>query len=116
MSRAEKYILTLQDASAFGYPLEAIMEAVCRSLKVGRRDVMSLHRLPHIVEARHIFCWFARYYTARSYPVIGNFVDRDHATVMYGVRKVQNNLVSLMPKLRIVAKELGVELNERAAA
>lgn len=114
--RATAYILTLQDARAFGHSMEAILEAVEKSLKVGRLDMLSFHRARHLVEARHIFYWFARYYTARSYPEIGRFIKRDHCTVMHGVRKVDANKLSLMPKLRTVARTLGIDLYERQAA
>lgn len=116
MSRATAAILTLQDASAFGYPMETIIEAVGRVLRVGRRDLISPHRAAHITEARHIFYWFARVYTARSYPEIGRFINRDHATVMYGVQKIEANKLKLWPKLKAVAQQLGVDLYERQAA
>lgn len=116
MSKAVQYILTLQDARGMGHSLEQILEAVSKSLKVGRLDLFSHHRLPHLVEARQMFYWFARVYTARSYPEIGRFLKRDHCTVMHGVRKIENRKAAFWPKIRTIANELGVDLYEREAA
>lgn len=108
--------MTLQDAKALGHSMEQILKGVCTALRVGKLDMYSPHRAAHLVEARHIFYWCARYFTARSYPEIGRFIKRDHATVMHGVRKVDQNFVKLAPKLRAVAAEIGVKLCERQAA
>ena len=116
MSRAAKWILTLQDMGSFGLPMELIIGGVCKALNVGRRDLHSPHRAKHLSEARHIFYWFARMYTARSYPEIGRFIKRDHATVMYGVKKIDSDFLRYMPTLRLVASELGVNLYDRKAA
>ncbi len=114
--RATASILTLEDAKAFGHSLDQILTGVCKALKVGKLDMYSPHRAAHLVEARHIFYWCARYFTARSYPEIGRFIKRDHATVMYGVRKIDAAKMNLWPKLKAVAVELDVDLRERQAA
>jgi chromosomal replication initiation ATPase DnaA len=52
------------------------------------KDLVSPKRSKHIVEAR-----FALYAALRmrgwSYPRIGRFLGRDHATVMYGVQRAE---------------------------
>jgi chromosomal replication initiation ATPase DnaA len=78
--------------------------------------VVGPYRFRDVAEARHIFYWFARVYTHRSFPEIARFINRDHATIMHGVRKVDQNLLALMPKLRAVANALNVNLQDRKAA
>lgn len=107
---AQDAILTLSEVREYGPPLHDIMDAVSKALKIGKLDMMSTHRAYHIAEARHIFHWFARNYTARSYPEIGRFCRRDHATIIHGVKKVEASKARLWPKLAAVAQELGVEL------
>jgi chromosomal replication initiation ATPase DnaA len=103
-------ILTLTEVREYGPPLDVIMNAVSRALRIGRLDMMSHHRAYHIAEARQIFQWFARTYTARSFPEIGRFCKRDHCTVMHGYRKIERTKAAVWPKLAAVAKELNVEL------
>lgn len=114
--RATASILTLQDARATGPSLESILEAVEKVLRIGRKDMLSLHRAPHLSEARQIFYWFARVYTARSYPEIARFIKRDHCTVMYGVRKIEARKGEFWPEIKAIANVLRVDLYEREAA
>jgi chromosomal replication initiation ATPase DnaA len=109
-------ILTLKDATAFGHSMEQILHAVIKTTRIGRLDIMSAHRAANIMEARHIFYWCARYFTARSYPEIGRFIKRDHCTIMHGVRKLDRDLSRVWPKIKAIAAELGETINDRMAA
>ena len=113
---ATSAILTLKDATAFGHSMEQVLQAVIKTTRIGRLDIMSAHRAANIMEARHIFYWCARYFTARSYPEIGRFINRDHCTIMHGVRKLDRNLSRVWPKIKAIAAELGETINERMAA
>jgi len=51
-------------------------------------DIMSPKRNQRIVEARFAF-YAALRMRGWSYPRIGKFLGRDHATVMYGVQRAE---------------------------
>jgi hypothetical protein len=92
--------------------LKEILDAVSAVLRIGRLDLMSLRRAPHITQGRQIFYWFARYYTARSYPEIGLFCGkRDHSTVIHGVRKIDREFEALRPRMEAIAARIGVDLS-----
>ena len=114
--KAADWILTLEDDEQSGLTLAEIMAAVSKVTRVGKLDMMSTHRAAHIAEARQISQWFARTYTSRSYPEIGRFCKRDHATVVHGFRKIDARKSDLRPKLDAVAKELGVEIERMREA
>jgi chromosomal replication initiation ATPase DnaA len=114
--RATAAILTLKDATAFGHSMEQILQAVTKTTRIGRLDIMSAHRAANIMEARHIFYWCARYFTARSYHEIGRFNKRDHCTIMHGVRMLDRDLSRVWPKIKAIAAELGETIDERMAA
>jgi hypothetical protein len=93
--------------------LKEILDAVSAVLRIGRLDLMSLRRAQHISQGRQIFYWFARYYTARSYPEIGLFCGkRDHSTVIHGVRKIDREFDGLRLKMEAIAARIGVDLSE----
>jgi chromosomal replication initiator protein len=93
--------------------LMQILDAVSVSYKVGKRDIMSLCRVPHIVEARDGYYWLAKKLTVRTYPEIGRFLnDRDHTTVWNGVRRVDARMDRHKPRLREVCAKLGVSFEE----
>lgn len=57
-------------------------------------DIMSPCRDQHLVELRQCV-WYVLYHREKkNYSRLGRFFNRDHATVLYGVNKV-NNLISV---------------------
>ncbi len=70
-----------------------IIEAVCRATGVARYDLHGECRVSPVVTARHIAFWLMRTHTSLSLPQIGRTLgDRDHTTVMNGVRRVDERL------------------------
>lgn len=55
-------------------------------------DLLSERRHPSYVRARHIAMYAARLMTPKSLPAIGLCFDRDHTTVMYGIKKIDRNI------------------------
>jgi hypothetical protein len=76
-----------------------IQAAVARYFKISVLDILSQRRAVEISMPRHIGMYLARVLTMKGYPEIGRrFGDRDHTTVMHGVRKI-GNLIGLDPKV-----------------
>lgn len=68
----------------------SIRDAVCRYFGVLPIEVESSRRQGAVVYPRQIAFYLARIHTPYSYPQIGRrFGDRDHTTIMHGVRKIQ---------------------------
>lgn len=94
--------------------LHEIFHAVCTTLKVRGIDVKSPRRAVPIVEARQMFYWFARYYTGFSFPAIGMFCgDKDHTTVIHGIKKIDKHYDRYSERLEAIARRLGVALEDR---
>ena len=67
-----------------------IQRATCRHFKIGRRDMLSKSRIPHIVEPRHIAMYLARKVAQQTYPVIAReFKRSDHCCVWWAVNKIE---------------------------
>ena len=45
----------------------------------------------YLVEARQLMCYALREHCGLTFKTIGRIIDRDHATVIYGIKQVQNN-------------------------
>ena len=69
--------------------LAHIMNVVCHSLKLNKKEVMGKTRFEHLVRARQIYCYVARQ-NGFTFDVIGKYIKRDHATVIYGCKLVKN--------------------------
>jgi chromosomal replication initiation ATPase DnaA len=114
--RATDSILTLTPVREYGPALSEVLDAVSRALRIGKLDLVSMHRARHLTEARQIFYWIARKHTARTYPEIGRFIRRDHATIIHGVQKIDAALDYFWPRIERVAAELGIDLYSKEAA
>ena len=55
-------------------------------------DLLSERRHPDYVRARHLAMYAARLMTPKSYPGIAKEFDRDHTTVMYGIRQIDQRI------------------------
>jgi DNA-binding FrmR family transcriptional regulator len=70
--------------------LEDIMRSVCRKFKITRLELKDQRRAAYHVLAHQFFFYKCKQLTTRSYPEIGRFCgDRDHTTVLHGVRKIE---------------------------
>ena len=88
--------------------LACIMSAVCQVTGLRSEEVTSDRRQVHIVMARFVFYHLGRDLTTRSYPEIGRFCRRDHASVMNGVDVVKATR-AYAPIIDAVKKRLGAE-------
>ena len=93
-----------------------IRAAICSAYGFTRPELVSSRRTKDIVRARHIAFYIAKKHTTNSYPLIGRFFgDRDHTTVMHGVRKIERELKT-DPKLQAEIAAIAATLSQKEAA
>jgi len=69
--------------------LRQIMRATCETYGISRSDICSDRRHSYLVMARHTAFLLCHMLTSKSYPDIGRtYGNRDHTTVLSGVRKL----------------------------
>ncbi len=94
--------------------LEMIAQAVSDVWGVSLRDLRGKRRFASIVVPRQIAFALARAHTDHSFPVIGQwFGDRDHTTVIHGIRRYERELRDLHSDL-IAQVERLIEQRRRA--
>ena len=72
-----------------GLDLEAIEAVVCRAFNLTREQLVSRSRQQRIVLPRNLAIHFVRKYTDLSLAAIGEAFERDHATVLHSLRRVE---------------------------
>ncbi len=91
--------------------IDDIQRAVCHHFKLRSGDLSSKDRHKTIALARHIAMYLCKQRLRASYPEIGRaFGNRDHTTVMSGVRKVdgmRTTDVELRAHLDLIDRRLG---------
>ena len=72
------------------YSLEDIMRFTCEKFNVTKRELKEQRRYSYHVLARQFFFYKCKQLTTKSYTEIARFCgDRDHTTVLHGVRKIE---------------------------
>lgn len=89
-------IRRLSDPEELAMPrLTDIIDIVCKFYSVSRPAITGQTRAPKIAFPRQIACYLGRELTRMSLPEIGRKLgDRDHTTILYGVRKVETLLLT----------------------
>jgi chromosomal replication initiation ATPase DnaA len=68
-----------------------IQRIVCKEFDLSLGDLISQQRHQAVVRPRQIAQWLSHQCTGRSLPQIGRmFGGRDHTTILYAVRKIDN--------------------------
>jgi chromosomal replication initiation ATPase DnaA len=79
--------------------IRVIQRIVCEETGLKHEELLSHRRTAGLVRARQVAFWLCKQCTPRSLPEIGSrFNDRDHTTVLHGVRKI-NALLAEDPDL-----------------
>ncbi|MBR5406945.1 MAG: chromosomal replication initiator protein DnaA [Lachnospiraceae bacterium] len=88
-----------------------IMDVVCEHLNIKPDDIKSKKRNEEIVRPRQIVMYLCNKYTDCSSTKIGDFLGKDHSTVLHGVQKLEadiENDIDLKNKVDIIIKKLNL--------
>lgn len=72
--------------------MREIIDDVCIKYDVRRTDVLSRRRTRNLVVPRQEAMWRCATETIHSLPEIGRLFDRDHTTVLHGIRRHEKRL------------------------
>ena len=70
------------------FHLSYLEELVCKIFHVRLNEIRSNRVSPLVSWPRMVMFYLARHYTTKSYPEIGRYFNRDHTTIIHGVRKI----------------------------
>ena len=82
----------INDSKPEPIKIETIISEVARTYNVSEDDILSLRRTQSLALARQVAMYIARETTGLSYKQIGDAFGRDHTTVLYNVRQIENFL------------------------
>lgn len=83
---------TLTDASQLAQQVRVILEAVSKALNASPDQLTRRRRTEPLAGARHIAMYLLRTDLKMSLPEIGRALRRDHTTVIYACRKIEEEL------------------------
>jgi chromosomal replication initiation ATPase DnaA len=71
---------------------EEILYQVLDETGLTKEQLLGRQKLNRIVEARHWLCWRLYRETTMSMTSVGNYLDRDHTSVLNGIRRHEERL------------------------
>ena len=71
-----------------------IINETARFYQISPEDIKGQSRSKNIANARHVTAYLIRNLTNLSLPSIGEFLNRDHATVLASIRKIEKDITS----------------------
>ena len=72
--------------------IESVTDYACKLFKVKAKDLKSPSRKAEFKNARAFIFYFCKIELNMTYNEIGDYFNRDHASIIYWVRKFENDL------------------------
>ena len=106
LSNIRKILADILAVNSKPLSIEDIKKVVAEKWAVSVSDIDSERKQKEIVIPRQVAMYIAKNLTSKSLPEIGkSFGGRDHATVIYAVRKVRE-LMTINPKMELLINEV----------
>lgn len=86
-----------------------IQTLVCNEFNVSWPELIAHSRVSHLVDARHAYWWLSYVWLKSNYSQIGRDFDKDHTSVMHGVRRIKNLIETKDPiaqKIRNIERKM----------
>jgi chromosomal replication initiator protein len=99
---AERALEDLLPQGGAEVPAETILQETAKYFGFRREDLSSKSRSRPLTTARHIAMYLLRELTGLSLIKIGELFDRDHTTVMHGIKRIEQ----LMPERDTVYRQV----------
>jgi hypothetical protein len=101
-------IMTLEDMEDTQIrTLHQIITAISKVTLVSVKEIISQSRNRRDTNLRQVFYYLARTHSYQSYPAIGHFCNRDHTSVMHGMKRIQAQYAEYCQLIDAVHMELG---------
>jgi hypothetical protein len=95
--------------------IETVQRATAAHYNVSRREMLTARRARDVMHPRQAAYYLAKKLTKATLPEIGRAFNRDHSSVLHGVRKIERLMetdATLLADLHAIANALGFDLNK----
>ena len=91
--------------------LNEILKAVSEVTNVSKEEIISKIKTKDIVLARHLYCYISVKKTNKSLKEIGEFINRNHATVIHANNKISYEY-EYYPEISYYVKTINSKLSK----
>lgn len=107
--------LTEEEVTIRKLSIDEIIKAVCATYDVSYADILSQGRPQPLATARQVAMFLARKLTGKSLPMIADNFNRNHSTVMHGMKEIQKRIEveqELKRTIESITEQLGRKPSE----
>ena len=107
--------LTEEEVTIRKLSIDEIIKAVCATYDVSYADILSQGRPQPLATARQVAMFLARKLTGKSLPMIADNFNRNHSTVMHGMKEIQKRIEvehDLKRTIESITEQLGRKPSE----
>ena len=107
--------LTEEEVTIRKLSIDEIIKAVCSTYDVSYADILSQGRPQPLATARQVAMFLARKLTGKSLPMIADNFNRNHSTVMHGMKEIQKRIEvehELKRTIESITEQLGRKPSE----
>lgn len=84
-----------------------ILEAICHTWGISKNDLVSERRTADLIPPRHVAYALFKQLTRLSLPAVGRIMgNRNHTTILYGIRRIQPVINRIAPSMSKSASPL----------
>jgi len=92
---------------------DLIIDEVCRFYNISESTIRSTQKNKGTAEARQVAMYLIRSMTNLSLPDVGKQFDRDHTTVMHGVKKIETLLEDSTNPIHDILRDIKANINNK---
>ena len=89
-----------------------ILNETARFYQIKPEDIKGISRSKNIANARHVTAYLIRNLTSLSLPAIGEYLNRDHATVLASIKKIEKQ-ISEDKEMSATIRDITSNINSR---
>lgn len=82
--------ITIEADEQETYSVKSLVRAICENFGVEQDLLLGKRRVAFVMAGRHALYYLGYRNTAHTTTTLGNYLDRDHTTILHGLKKCES--------------------------
>lgn len=110
--------ITIEADKQETYSVKSLIRAICETFGVEQDLLLGKRRVGYVMAGRHALYYLGYRNTAHTTTTLGNYLDRDHTTILHGLKKCQslmernNNYAFKIEQAHLLALQYEIQRRE----
>lgn len=82
--------ITIEAEKQETYSVKSLIRAICETFGIEQNLLLGKRRVGFVMAGRHALYYLGYRNTAHTTTTLGNYLDRDHTTILHGLKKCES--------------------------